>query len=114
MKKLIVAALLAGFAAFAWWSLPGAPRPEAAGGHANHGGDPAALTDGVVLSIDRSAANVTISHGPLLNLGMPAMTMGFQVGDPALLERVKPGDKVRFHADVVGGTFTVMNMEPVN
>lgn len=114
MKKLIVAALLAGFAAFAWWSLPSTPRPQAAGGHASHGGDPAALTDGVVLSINRSAGNVTISHGPMLNLGMPAMTMGFEVADPALLERIKPGDKVRFHADVVGGTFIVINIEPVN
>ncbi|OGA70390.1 MAG: hypothetical protein A3G81_34480 [Betaproteobacteria bacterium RIFCSPLOWO2_12_FULL_65_14] len=114
MKKLIVAALVAGFAAFAWWLLPGVPRPEAAGGHANHGGDPAALADGVVLAVNRSAGNVTISHGPLLNLGMPAMTMGFEVGDPALLERVKTGDKVRFHADVVGGALTVMNVERVN
>ena len=114
MKKLIVAALLAGFAAFAWWSLPSAPRPQAAGGHANHGGDPAALTDGVVLSINRLAENVTISHGPMLNLGMPAMTMGFRVDDPSLLEKVKPGDQVRFHADVVKGAFTVMKIEPAN
>ena len=114
MKKLIAAGLLGGFAAFAWWSLPSAPRPEAAGGHANHGGDRAALSDGVVLSLNRSAGNVTISHGPLANLGMPAMTMGFEVGDPALLERVKPGDKVKFHADMVGGAFTVMRIEPAN
>ena len=114
MKKLILATLLAGFAAFAWWSLPSAPPPGAAGEHANHGGEPAALSDGVVLAINRPAGNVTISHGPLLNLGMPAMTMGFQVGDPSLLERLKPGDKVRFHADVVEGAFTAMKIEPAN
>ncbi len=114
MKKLTVAALVVGFAAFAWWLLPSVPPPEAAGGHANHGADPAALSDGVVLSIDMRAGNVTISHGPLANLGMPAMTMGFQIGDPALLERVKPGDKVRFHADIVRGEFTVMKIDPVN
>lgn len=114
MKKLAVTVLIAGFAVFAWWLLPGVPSPEAAGGHANHGGDPSALSDGVVLAIDRRAANVTISHGPLANLGMPAMTMGFQIGDPALLERVNPGDKVRFHADVVGGELTVLKIEPVN
>jgi Cu/Ag efflux protein CusF len=45
---------------------------------------------------------------------MPPMTMGFQVGDPALVERIKPGDKVRFHVDVIGGAFTVMSIEPVN
>lgn len=35
-------------------------------------------------------------HGPLYNLGMPPMTMAFQVGDPVLLDRVSAGDKVRF------------------
>jgi Cu(I)/Ag(I) efflux system protein CusF len=116
MKKLIVVVLAVAFVTFAWFSLPPVPQPveNAAGRHASHAGDPAALADGVVLSVDRAARNVTIRHGPLSNLGMPAMTMGFHVVDAALLERIKPGDKVRFHADVVGGTFTVMSMEGAN
>lgn len=117
MKKLIVAAFVLAVGAFAWFSLPTPPRPEgegASGGHASHAGDPSALADGVVLSVDRSSNALTISHGPLHNLGMPPMTMGFQAGDPALLERIKPGDKVRFHVDVIGGAFTVMSIEPVN
>lgn len=117
MKKLIVAAFVLAVGAFAWFSLPSAPRPPGeapSGGHASHAGDPSAFSDGVVLSVDRSANALTISHGPLHNLGMPPMTMGFQAGDPALLERIKPGDKVRFHVDVIGGAFTVMSIEPVN
>lgn len=115
MKKLIVAALVAAFAAFVWWSLPAPPQAEpASGGHANHAGDPGALSDGTVLAVDRTAMNVTISHGPLVNLGMPPMTMGYEVADPVILEGIKPGDKVRFHADVVGGAFTVMSIEPAN
>jgi Cu/Ag efflux protein CusF len=99
------------FVAFAWLSLPTPPRPQIEqSGHA-HAGDPAALADGVVLSVDRTARNVTISHGPLQHLGMPPMTMGFQVGDPALLENLKAGDKVKFHADVVGGALTVTRIE---
>jgi Cu(I)/Ag(I) efflux system periplasmic protein CusF len=116
MKTLVILALFAAVALFAWFSLPPAPRPigEAASGHANHGGDPATLVDGVVVALDRPAGNITLSHGALAHLGMPAMTMGFRVGDPALLEAVKPGDKVKFRADVVGGAFTVLNMERSN
>ncbi len=117
MKKLLALMLVlafAAFAAFAWLSLPTAPRPEAQpppGGHASHAGDPTALADGVVLSVDRAARSVTISHGPLHNLGMPPMTMGFQVANPALLEQIKAGDKVRFHADVIDGAFIVTKIE---
>ena len=114
MKKVIVAVLILGVGAFAWFSLPSPPPREAPGGHANHGGDPNALTDGSVVAVDRAANKVTISHGPIPNLGMPGMTMGFNVSDPALLQALKPGDKVRFHVDVIGGAFTVMSIEPVN
>ena len=114
MKTSIVAALVIAVAAFAWFSLPSPSRPEAeqpSGGHASHAGDPTANADGVVLSLDRTANSVTIRHGPLHNLGMPAMTMEFQAGAPGLLEKIKAGDKVRFHADVIGGAFTVMRIE---
>ena len=115
MKKLMISAFVLAVGAFAWFSLP-APSPlePAAGGHASHGGDPAALSDGVVVSIDRSGASITISHGPMPHLGMPGMTMGFRAAEPALLEGIKLGDKVRFHADVVGGAFTVMKIKPLN
>lgn len=43
---------------------------------------------------------------------MPPMTMVFQVKDPEMLEQVKPGDKIRFDAEKVGGAFTVMKIEP--
>jgi Cu/Ag efflux protein CusF len=109
MKALIVVVVLAVFAGFAWYLLPSPLQPEAEqppGGHGSHAGDPTALADGVVLSVDRAAKNLTISNGPLHNLGMPPKTMGFQVAEPALLERIKAGDKVRFHADAIGGAFT--------
>ena len=113
MKKPIVFALVAAAAAFAWFSLPSAP-PPAAEGHAGHAGDPAVLADGVVVSVDSAASMVTIRHGPLVNLGMPPMTMGFQVADPAMFDRLKTGDRVKFHADTIGGAFTATRIEIAN
>ena len=92
--KLVLIAGLGAFAAFAWLSLPPLPRPQGEQPGHSHASDPAVLADGVVLSIDRTAGRVTISHGPLYNLGMPPMTMAFQVGDPVLFDRVSAGDKV--------------------
>lgn len=115
MKKLIIAVFVVAVGAFAWLSLPTPPSLErAADGHAAHGGDPAALSDGVVVSIDRSGGNVTISHGPMPHLGMPGMTMGFRAAEPGLLGGIKPGDKVRFRADVLDGAFTITKLQPVN
>jgi Cu(I)/Ag(I) efflux system protein CusF len=112
LTRLVVVALLGAFAAFAWRSLPDAPRREAErGGHDAHAGDPAFLAEGVVLELDRGAGKVTISHGPLQNLGMPPMTMGFAVTERAVLDTLQPGVRVRFHADVVGGVFMASRIE---
>lgn len=101
------------FAAFAWLSLPPPPRPAGEpSGHA-HAGDTAFLADGVVVSVDRKAGMVTISHGPLQNLGMPPMTMGFAVADRASLETLVVGAKVKFHADVLDGAFVATRIERV-
>jgi Cu/Ag efflux protein CusF len=72
-----------------------------------------AMSDGEVRKVDMSAKKITIKHGELHNLDMPAMTMVFPVADPALLGKVKAGDKVRFRADKVNGAITVMAIEPV-
>jgi Cu/Ag efflux protein CusF len=90
-------------------------------GHANDAHHPAndaqgaaaALADGEVRKVDKSAGKLTIRHGPLANLDMPAMTMVFQVRDAAMLEQVKAGDKIKFAADRVNGAYTVMQIEVV-
>lgn len=71
-----------------------------------------AMTAGVVKKVDKGAGKVTISHGPLENLGMPKMTMVFRVKDPAMLDRLKEGDKIFFFAEKVDGAFTVIRFEP--
>lgn len=72
------------------------------------------LSDGEIRKVDKDAQKITIKHGPLANLDMPAMTMVFQVKDPALLDKVKAGDKVRFQAEKIGGGFAVTRIEPAN
>jgi Cu(I)/Ag(I) efflux system periplasmic protein CusF len=72
-----------------------------------------AFTTGEVRKVDKEAKKITIKHGEIRNLDMPAMTMVFQVKDPAVLDRVKAGDKVTFQAEQVGGVLTVVKIEPV-
>ena len=70
------------------------------------------LADGEIRRVDRDASKITIRHGPIANLDMPPMTMVFQVKDAALLDKAKPGDKVRFSAEKAGGQYVVTRIEP--
>jgi Cu/Ag efflux protein CusF len=76
--------------------------------------DATAMTDGQVTKIDADNKKLTLRHGEIKNLEMPSMTMVFQVKDPAMLGKVKTGDKVRFTADKVNGAFTVTSIEVAN
>jgi len=71
------------------------------------------MTDGEIRRIDRDAKKLTIRHGPIANLDMPAMTMVFQVRDAAMLDTVQTGDKVRFHVEKVGGAYVVTEIGAV-
>jgi Cu/Ag efflux protein CusF len=71
----------------------------------------ATLADGEIRRVDKEAKKLTIKHGPIQNLDMPAMTMVFQVKDPALLDRVKAGDKVKFRAEKIDGAYVVTRIE---
>ena len=72
-----------------------------------------ALADGEVRKIDKGTGTVTLKHGPVPNLDMPPMTMGYRVKDKAMLDQLKPGDKIKFEAGNVGGVFTLMRFEKV-
>ena len=69
------------------------------------------MSEGVVRKVNTVDSTMTLRHGPLENLGMPAMTMIFRVKEPAMLGQVKEGDKVRFVASDVGGKLTVVQLE---
>lgn len=70
-----------------------------------------AMSEGEVKKVDKDTGKMTIKHGPLTNLDMPAMTMVFRVKDPAMLDQVKAGDKIRFVAEKAGGALTVTKLE---
>lgn len=59
----------------------------------------AELADGEIRKVDKEAKKLTIKHGEIKKLDMPAMTMVFQVKDSAMLDKVKVGDKIRFAAE---------------
>lgn len=71
----------------------------------------AALSEGVVRKIDPANGKITLKHGPLLNLDMPAMTMVFKVQSPEMLKNVKVGDAVKFRVENLKGAYTVTVME---
>ncbi|MFZ5511043.1 MAG: copper-binding protein [Pseudomonadota bacterium] len=96
-----VAALVLG--ALAPWSIAAdKAQPTAAA---------SALSDGEVKKVDKEAGKLTIKHGPLANLDMPPMTMVFRVKEPAMLDQLKEGDKIKFTAEKVSGLYTVTRLE---
>lgn len=67
---------------------------------------------GEVRKVDKQARKITLRHGEIKQLDMPAMTMVFQVKDPTMLEKVKTGDKVMFAVEGKGGALIVTEIEP--
>jgi Cu(I)/Ag(I) efflux system periplasmic protein CusF len=110
MKQMLVTigAAITLLVAPAWAQKPAADHS------AHHGAaqDKGALAEGEIRKVDKEAKKLTIKHGPMPSLDMPPMTMVFQVKDPAMLDKVKPGDKVQFKAEKLGGAFTVTEIAP--
>lgn len=73
--------------------------------------DTSASTNGEVKKVDKEAGKITIKHGPISNLQMPSMTMVFRAADPAMLDQVKEGDKVKFHVEKMNGALTITKIE---
>lgn len=84
--------------------------------HAGHAAPAAATaaepTAATVKKVDLAAGKVTLAHGPLKNLGMPAMTMVFKVSDPAVLGKLKAGDKITFVAEMAGRDYLATRIAP--
>ena len=76
-----------------------------------HAQGTAPMSDAEVRKVDKETAKITLKHGEIRNLDMPAMTMVFQVKDPGVLEQVKAGDKVRFAVEKTGGAYVVTHIE---
>lgn len=70
------------------------------------------MVDGEIRKIDMESKKITIKHGEIKNLDMPGMTMVFQVKDPAMLDKIKTGDKVKFSAEKSNGAIVVTDIQP--
>ncbi|MBI2752374.1 MAG: copper-binding protein [Betaproteobacteria bacterium] len=60
---------------------------------------PAAMSHqatGVVKKVDAKGGLVTLAHEPVKSMNWPAMTMGFQIKDKMLLDKLTVGKKVDF------------------
>ncbi len=108
LTKTILAVFLAGPASIA------SHAADATASNATHITDAAKpsapMSEGEVRRINKEGGKVTIKHGPLDNLDMPGMTMIFRVQDPAMLDQMKEGDKIKFVADKVDGVFVVKEL----
>ncbi|MEQ1803834.1 MAG: copper-binding protein, partial [Burkholderiaceae bacterium] len=70
------------------------------------------LTDAEVRKVDKQSGKLTLKHAEIKNLDMPGMTMVFVARDKSALDKLQPGDKVRFRAEKIDGVFTVTSIEP--
>jgi len=104
-------------------TVAGTVLAQSAPGHGHHGAAvaapaalvaPAQMSEGEVRRLDPQQHRITLKHGPIRNLDMPAMTMVFLATDQAraMLVHVKVGDKVRFTATNPAGQLTVTELQP--
>lgn len=70
-----------------------------------------ALTRAVVERVLHDTGEIVLDHEDLPNLGMPPMTMAFDVSSKEMLKAFKAGDKVRFQAEIVAGKPTITQLE---
>jgi len=83
------------------------PQPDVAiaapqgqeGQQAAQSGKQTVVGDGKVVATVPNASQIVVEHGEIKGF-MDAMTMGYRVEPPSLLEGLKSGDKVRFTIDV--------------
>ncbi|MCO6386674.1 copper-binding protein [Aliihoeflea sp. 40Bstr573] len=91
-SKFVIAAAVAAVA----WSVPAVAQE---------------YTKGTVKEVKADEEKVTVVHEELKNLDMPAMTMVFNVADPAILDGLSAGDAIEFVADRVRGKLTITDVK---
>jgi len=64
---------------------------------------------GEIRRIDVEANKITIKHGPIAALDLPAITLVYRI-DAALLAGLQPGDKVKFTARRINGQYVVVEI----
>lgn len=64
---------------------------------------------GEIRRIDVPAGKITIKHGAIPELDLPAITLVYRI-DPALLAGLHPGDRVKFTARRMDGQYVVVQI----
>jgi len=85
LRRTLIAAAGAGLAALCLGLAPAARAQQAS-------------ASGQVRRVDAAGGKVTIKHGDIPELKLPAMTLVYRA-DPAMLAGIKAGDEVRFTAE---------------
>ncbi len=96
--------------------------PAAADHHGAHERQPPATAQPVadefvhaeVKKIDKEAGKLTLKHGAIRKFDMAGMTMAFRVAEPAMLDVVAVGDRVRFVPDKRNGQFVITRIEKLD
>lgn len=106
--SILIASTLAQAQMAADMKMPAPAKGPASMPHAS----PRVMTEGVVQSVDAAKGFVTLKHGAITNMQMPAMTMAFGVADKKMLAPLKSGDRVKFQVESVNNVPTVTRIEP--
>lgn len=92
--QLVAGAVLAALATTAAYIAPAQAQQEGSG-------------SGEVRRVNAQEGKVTITHGPISGLDLPAMSLVYRVKDPVQLKDLKPGDKVSFTARRENGQYVI-------
>ncbi len=105
MRAFILLAALAGLSPSAHACNDHAPGTEPTRRAATK---PSSLVAGHVREVDIEEGTITLGHGKIASPRMDAMSsMMFKAKDPAAIAKLKPGDRVRFRAVMVGRRPTI-------
>lgn len=69
---------------------------------------------GVVTKVDFQRSKITLRHGDIPQMQMPAMVMNYQVVNTSQLAGLQKGDRVNFVMSKVEGKFVVTHIEPAD
>ena len=65
------------------------------------------MSTATVKRVDDKRRKLLLQHGPIANLGMSAMTMGFDVAPDVDMSGLAAGDSILFRAEEIKGNYTV-------
>ena len=93
-------------------TLSGHRGPHVASEHQELGPKPKLVTgEGTVIALRPDRQQIVVEHGKIEQF-MDAMTMGYKVASLSLLDKVKPGDRVRFTIDT--GARAITKLDKLN